>query len=40
MENIDFSALLQDRVYEFAFVFGAIPFNGATGSPARPFALK
>ena len=40
MENIDFSALLQDRVYEFAFVFGAIPFKGATGSPARPFAIK
>ena len=40
MENIDFSALLQDQVYEFAFVFGAIPFKGATGSPARPFAIK
>lgn len=40
MENIDFSALLQDQVYEFAFVFGAIPFKGATGSPARPFAIR
>ena len=40
MENIDFSALLQARVYEFAFVFGAIPFKGATGSPARPFAIR
>ena len=40
MENIDFSALLQDKVYEFAFVFGAIPFKGATGSPARPFAIR
>lgn len=40
MENMDFSALLQDRVYEFAFAFGAIPFKGATGSPARPFALR
>ena len=40
MENIDFSALLQDRVYEFAFVFAPIPFKGATGSPARPFAIK
>ena len=40
MENIDFSALLLDKAYEFAFVFGAIPFKGATGSPARPFALK
>ena len=40
MENIDFSALLQDKVFEFAFVFGAIPFKGATGSPARPFAIR
>ena len=40
MENIDFSALLKDEVYEFAFVFGPIPFKGATGSPARPFAIK
>ena len=40
MENIDFSALLQDEVYEFAFAFGAIPFKGATGSPARPFAIR
>ena len=40
MENINFSALLLDKAYEFAFVFGAIPFKGATGSPARPFALK
>ena len=40
MENIDFSALLEDQIYEFAFAFGAIPFKGATGSPARPFAIK
>lgn len=40
MENIDFSALLQDKVYEFAFVFAPIPFKGATGSPARPFAVR
>ena len=31
MENIDFNALLQDHVYEFAFVFGAIPFKGRNG---------
>lgn len=40
MENMNFEALLADRVYEFAFAFGAIPFKGATGSPARPFALR
>lgn len=40
MENMNFEALLADKVYEFAFAFGAIPFKGATGSPARPFALR
>ncbi len=40
MENMNFKSLLSDKVYEFAFAFGAIPFKGATGSPARPFALR
>ncbi len=40
MENLDFSALIDAGVYEFAFVFGAIPLKGATGSPARPFAIR
>jgi len=40
MENLDFSRLIAARVYEFAFVFGAIPFKGATGSPGRPFAIR
>lgn len=40
MENLDFSALIEGGVYEFAFVFGALPLKGATGSPGRPFAIR
>ena len=40
MENLDFSRLIEAKVYEFAFVFGAVPFKGATGSPGRPFAIR
>ena len=40
MENLDFARLLEAKVYEFAFVFGAVPFKGATGSPGRPFAIR
>jgi kynurenine formamidase len=40
MENMDFSRLLAAGVHEFAFVFGALPFKGATGSPGRPFAIR
>lgn len=39
MENIDFSGLIAKNTYLFAFSFGPIPFKGATGSPARPFAI-
>lgn len=38
LENLDFGALIEAGVYEFAFVFGALPVEGATGSPGRPFA--
>jgi kynurenine formamidase len=40
MENLDFSRLIGAGVYEFAFVFGAMPITGATGSPGRPFAIR
>jgi kynurenine formamidase len=40
MENLDFSRLIAAKVYEFAFVFGAVPFKGGTGSPGRPFAIR
>ncbi len=39
IENMDFQKLREAKVYRFAFSFGAIPYKGATGSPARPFAL-
>jgi hypothetical protein len=40
MENLDFSRLIDAKVYQFAFVFGPVPFKGATGSPGRPFAIR
>ena len=38
-ENLDLRKLSAAQAYEFAFSFGPIPFVGAQGSPARPFAL-
>ncbi len=38
-ENLDLRGLSDAKAYEFAFSFGPIPFVGAQGSPARPFAL-
>ncbi len=40
MENLNFATLIEARVFEFAFVFGPVPFKGATGSPGRPFAIR
>jgi len=40
MENLDFTKLIEDRVYQFAFIFGAVPLRGATGAPGRPIAVK
>jgi kynurenine formamidase len=40
MENLDFAKLIEAHLYEFAFVFGPVPFKGATGSPGRPFAIR
>jgi kynurenine formamidase len=40
MENLDFASLIGDSIYSFAFVFGAVPLKGATGSPGRPFAIR
>jgi kynurenine formamidase len=40
LENMVFDALIQDNVYEFLFVFTPIRFKGATGSPARPLAIR
>jgi kynurenine formamidase len=38
-ENLDLSALGNDRVYEFVYVFAPLRIKGATGSPGRPIAI-
>jgi kynurenine formamidase len=40
MENMRFDELVADRVYEFLFVFTPLRLEGATGSPARPLAIR
>lgn len=40
LENMQYDGLVQDRVYEFLFIHTPIPFKGATGSPARPIAIR
>ena len=40
IENMDFTKLIDAKVYEFAFVVGSLPIKGATGSPVRPFAIR
>ena len=39
-ENLDFDGLIEDEVYEFAYIFVRVPFKGATGSPGSPIAVK
>jgi kynurenine formamidase len=39
IENLDFSSLLADGVYEFLFVWAPLKLVGATGSPGNPVAL-
>ena len=38
-ENLDFSGLIADQVYEFVYNFAPLRIKGATGSPGRPLAL-
>jgi kynurenine formamidase len=38
-ENLDFDALIQDKVYEFVYVMAPLRIKGATGSPGRPVAI-
>ena len=38
-ENLDFTELLADRVYEFVYVFAPLRMKGATGSPGHPIAI-
>ena len=40
LENLRFEELVEDKTYEFLFIFTPVPFKGATGSPGRPIAIK
>ena len=40
IENLHFDELVSDVVYEFLFIVTPIRFKGATGSPARPIAIR
>jgi hypothetical protein len=37
--NVNLEPLTSRGVSQFAFGCGPIPFSGAQGSPARPFAI-
>jgi kynurenine formamidase len=39
IENLEFTQLLKDKVYEFAFVWAPLKIVGGTGSPGNPVAL-
>jgi kynurenine formamidase len=38
-ENLDFTEVLHDRIYEFVYVFAPLRMKGATGSPGHPIAI-
>ena len=40
LENMVFDDLAREGAYEFLFVFTPIRFQGATGSPGRPIAIR
>ncbi len=40
LENMNLDGLSGDGVYEFLFIHTPIRFKGATGSPARPIAIR
>ncbi len=39
LENLDLSQLVEDKAYEFLFVWSPLKMKGATGSPGNPMAL-
>lgn len=39
-ENLDLAALVQDRAYEFAYIFVPVSLKGATRSPGSPIAVR
>ena len=40
LELANLEELSRDRVYEFAFVGGALKFRGADAAPLRPLAFR
>lgn len=39
MENLELKELVDNKVYEFMFVFAPLKMKGATGSPGNPIAI-
>ena len=39
IENLDLTQLVEDKAYEFLFVWAPLKLKGATGSPGNPMAL-
>ena len=39
-ENLNLSELIEDEVYQFAYIFVRVPIAGATGSPGSPIAVR
>jgi kynurenine formamidase len=39
IENLDLSQLVEDKAYEFLFVWSPLKIKGGTGSPGNPMAL-
>ncbi len=39
LENMDLSQLVEDKAYEFLFVWSPLKIKGGTGSPGNPVAL-
>lgn len=39
IENLDLTQLVEDKAYEFLFVWSPLKMKGATGSPGNPVAL-
>ena len=39
-ENLDFARLIDDQVYQFAYIFVRVPIKGGTGSPGSPIAVR
>ena len=40
IENMTFETLVADEAYEFLLVATPIRYEGATGSPLRPVAIR